>query len=148
VAYATVEDFRALTGHLDIDLPEGGSDDAIERLLQRASDDISQFLAFPARPPGAPDNPSPPLPDRIPDMDAFELRALSTATIVQAAYRLARGEDDLLEGPPSVIAAGGITFAAAAPAQIGGGTLYALSGCPSLWWARSGTVTPDEPTAA
>jgi hypothetical protein len=143
VSYASPSDFRSLTGHLDLDLPEDGSDAAVARLLSRASRDVEAFLAWPGR--VDPNNPVGPLPDRITGLPSYEQEALRRAVCAQAAYRCCRDETELLEGQPSVISASGVQFATTAAPMVGPQTFFELAACPTLHWYRSGTVGPDGP---
>ena len=147
-AYATVDQFRTFAAYLGdvIDLPGAGNDVDVAGLLARSSRDLEGFLAFPV--PADPPDPEAPLsPLRITNLTRHETVALAQACCCQAAYRLVRDESDLAEGTPGITSVAGVTFAATAPSPIGPETFYALAGCPSLWWHRSGTVLPEpEPT--
>ena len=158
-SYATVTEFRAWTASLDLDLPGDGSDADVQALLDRASNDIDQYLHWP--PPADADlDPPPPEPDpddlepppepllpqaRIPrsKLTRFELWALSKANVEQAAYLCIVGEDSVREGIPTLSAAGGVTFSAHAPDLLGPGVLVSLCACATVWEFRSGTVKPE-----
>lgn len=103
--YATVEDFA--------DYVEGWStddDEALERLLTRASRDIDSFAgrrrvqsdtgfkfitAFPAS--GETD------PTYLDEFETWQVDALKRATCAQAEYRLAQGEDFMVNAQPDGI---------------------------------------------
>ena len=125
-----------------IDLPGAGNDLDVAGLLARSSADIEGFLCWPV--PADPPDPEAPLsPLRISGLTRHETFALAQATVCQACYRLVRDESELAEGAPGITSVAGVTFAATAPSPIGPETFYALAGCPSLWWHRSGTVLPE-----
>jgi len=147
-AYATVQQFRAWTRHLDdvLDLPEDGSHQAIQRLLDRASADLDQYLRWPP-----PDDPEAVLPGagRIrAELTSWESWCLAKACVEQATYRLLRDESELAEGASSITAAGGVSFSTAAPDLLGPQAAVSIAGVGVLWRYKHGLGVPDVGDAA
>ena len=101
-SYATTDEFAAATAHLDLDLP-----DDIGALLDRASEDLDGYLRFPI--PEDPDGDGDLPVRRIPEaaLTRWERRILSRACVLQAAYRVTVGEEDIVEGKNRVLSAVG-----------------------------------------
>jgi hypothetical protein len=119
MAYATAAAFKAYV--IDFD-PMDLSDDAIGRLLERASRDLDAYvLRWPAP---FEDGPRVDLLSLTP----YEAGALARATCSQAYSRWVRDETDLASNDDRVLTAGSITFAAEGPPIISPEALAELAG--------------------
>src|SRR4051812_19320759 len=100
--YATTDDFDASpwADVPEVDLPTGAARDAA---LERASRALDAFLGVG---PGGIDTST--LDDDV------KLR-LVAACVAQVVYEAAISADDLIEGPPRILSAGGLSFASQPP---------------------------------
>jgi len=146
VSYASVEQFHEWTEYLSavIDLPEDGSNEAIQRLLDRASEDLDGYLRWPASDPG----PGYLTHGRVKWQDPLAGLALARSCVEQAVYRCLQGEDDLAEGQSTITAAAGVSFSSAPLPLIGPQVLLRLAGVPSLHVYRHGLGVPDDDSPA
>jgi hypothetical protein len=143
--YASAGQLRAMAITMDDDLAQEFTDEQLDALLERASADVDAWLCWPV--PGDDDPAVPPCRIDVATLTKWESWVLSTSTVWQGLYRIARNEIDLLEGPPDLVSAGGLSFASQAAPLIGGMTELALSGCPTLHRYRHG-LGVEEPTGA
>ena len=131
-AYATPELFAAVTGYLELSAP-----DDVNGLLQRASEDLDGWLAWPA-----------PIAAGVridtTSLTPYQQDCLQRACCLQAAYRLTVGEDDMAEGVPRVANVGPISLTQTAPDRIGPDVKVLIAGSGLL--RRSGTAAkPPDP---
>jgi hypothetical protein len=142
-AYATPAQLRAYGKFVLDELAQWVDDDVCQAILDRASADVDAYLQWPV--PDDTSNVQPPGRIDLTQLSGWETWCLGNACVNQAMYRLSRSEQDLLEGPPDLVSAGGSTFATTAPPPVGAMTILALTGCPSLHVYRTGLgVSSDD----
>jgi hypothetical protein len=143
VSYATADQLRAVAVTMSDDLTSDYINEQLDAILERASQDLDGWLCWPI-----PDPDSavvPPCRIDLSTLSAWEVWVLQTACVQQALYRLGRDEVDLLEGPPDLLSAGGVSFAAQAPPLVGPMALLALAGATNLQRYRTGCAAPPVP---
>jgi hypothetical protein len=138
MAYASVSQFTAETASLDLDLP-----DDVQGLLERASQDLDQYLRIPP-PIVAVGDPVPTTRLDPSTLDPWTAFSLQRACIAQAAYVCIVTPEDLLD-EAHVQTVGPVTFAKEAPALVCSTALVALAAIPSLWTQASGCVPAPPP---
>jgi hypothetical protein len=121
VRYAERADLEPWADFYDVTLP-----DALDRLLDLASGDVTRFL-------GAEYDPA--------LLDADDAAALGRATCVQAVFRAGQGVDAALGLDDGIASVGGVAFSLRNPPRLSPEAAEQLVGRGLI--ARTGTAAPD-----